>query len=70
MTELKPCPFCGGKADYFADRIFCMNNAFLQGIKCKKCGGAYFDADKRKCPNDMVNGWNKRKPIVILDKEG
>lgn len=31
MTELKPCPFCGGKADWSAcDRLIT--------IGCKQCG--------------------------------
>lgn len=63
MTELKPCPFCGGEATYFEERIFIMNNAFIQGVKCKKCGGAYMDADKEKCPNDVFEKWNRRTDI-------
>ena len=60
MIELKPCPFCGGEAEYFDERIYIMNNAFLMGVKCKKCGGAIFDSDKAHCPNDVFNAWNRR----------
>ena len=60
MIELKPCPFCGGNAEYFEERIFIMNNAFLMGVKCKNCGGAYFDANKNHCPNDVFKTWNRR----------
>lgn len=63
MIELKPCPFCGGEAEYFEERIYIMNNAFLMGVKCKDCGGAYMDADKKKCPNDMFRAWNRRTDI-------
>lgn len=32
MTELKPCPFCGGKVDYQYD-----GNFELSGIHCPRC---------------------------------
>lgn len=67
MDDLKSCPFCGGEAEYFSERIFIMNNAFLMGIKCKSCGGAVIDSNKKHCPNDVVRAWNKRIPLVVLD---
>jgi hypothetical protein len=35
MTEpkLKPCPFCGGKADVWTDPFFCVWKVF-----CTECG--------------------------------
>lgn len=35
MTDLKPCPFCGGEADYFVPTF----------IQCNKCGArsGYYD---------------------------
>lgn len=67
MIDLKPCPFCGTEvtaSDFFEERIFIMNNAFMMGIKCGKCGGGIIDANKDHCPNDVFRAWNKR-----LEKE-
>ena len=60
MIDLKPCPFCGGEAEYFDERIIIFNNAFLMGIKCAQCGGAILDNDKSHCPNDVFRAWNRR----------
>ena len=48
-TELKPCPFCGGKP-------------FLSGIKvfwvvCENCLGSAANADSRE---GAINRWNRR----------
>ena len=55
--NLKPCPFCGGAAD------FCLNNEWFNGcyrklfIKCLKCGATgkpILMAASRWCPG--LNG--------------
>lgn len=55
VIELKPCPFCGGRAEFVKlDRSF-----YRFAIQCQKCdavtGGSVF-------PNDSFNAsvWNKR----------
>lgn len=59
--ELKPCPFCGStEAEYFCERISVMNNAFMHGVMCHNCGGAYISSDIKTCPNDMYKAWNRR----------
>ena len=52
MAELKPCPFCGGRASTtfdFADRWFFM---------CDYCGLLYR-------PHGQTNGREKNKTIAI-----
>lgn len=70
MIELKPCPFCGGEAEYFEERIFIMNNAFLMGVKCKECGGAYMDSNIKHCPNDVFKKWNTRSGETVVNQYG
>ena len=68
MDELKPCPFCGGEAEYFEERIFCvpLRNVPWKGVRCTKCGGAYISADIHTCLNDMRDAWNRR----VTDENG
>lgn len=53
-TELKPCPFCGGKAE-FLDEDF----ESPMEIRCTMCDvtiTAYLD----ECKEDIINYWNTR----------
>lgn len=52
MTELKPCPFCGGNA-------VVMNMGYPHWIYCEKCGakvhgGVFGDVSA------SVDAWNRR----------
>ena len=40
MEKLKPCPFCGGMAEFYriANRTSNSSIGFTFRIKCKKCG--------------------------------
>lgn len=60
MTELKPCPFCGGKADWFV--LEKMNNEKLYYVECSYCfarTGYYFTE------YESIKEWNKRIPDWI-----
>lgn len=63
MTELKPCPFCGGKAKIFA---------FSDGGICVKClycwcqthtwsDYSISEAEKESAFERAVDSWNRRK---------
>ena len=58
--ELKPCPFCGGKAELikgvmifgkFPYKIICTN---------KKCEIYYLQTKPKFSPKDAVEIWNRR----------
>ena len=50
MEELKPCPFCGGKATaYICGRIFV--------VECESCGTSSDGFDSKK---EAVEAWNRR----------
>lgn len=58
MTELKPCPFCGGKAEEY--RISSINGTMI-GIECKnpKCLiSPMTPAWKRRA--EATKAWNMR----------
>lgn len=55
MAELKPCPFCGGKAEFLKETAT---------IKCKDCGGAFICTNPLISRLEVAEKWNDRK----LDK--
>lgn len=38
MTELKPCPFCGGEIEEHCEIINLGKKYIILDLKCKKCG--------------------------------
>ena len=50
MENLKPCPFCGGEADYYENYYHGCN------IYCQKCG-AEFECDSEA---EAIEAWNRR----------
>ena len=59
MTELKPCPFCGGKVK----RVIGIMG--LNFFKCPKCGAVInFDNDYYNThQNEAIEAWNRRTEL-------
>lgn len=62
VTELKPCPFCGGKA-----RLFVSNGV---RVLCTKCGATtriLVDSERvgTSAVEDVIKAWNGRKKDEI-----
>lgn len=51
MNELKPCPFCGGEADFLGDTC---------SIKCPNCGCAFICTNPLISRLDVKEAWNRR----------
>lgn len=51
MKELKPCPFCGGKAtvNQFLDSLF--------WVRCTECGSENQASNTEK---QAIDAWNRR----------
>lgn len=49
--QLKPCPFCGGDAEFIGD---------TQSIKCKRCGGAFLCTNPLVSRLEVAEIWNRR----------
>lgn len=49
--ELKPCPFCGGEADFIGETAT---------IKCKQCGGAFIVTNPLISKLEASEAWNRR----------
>ena len=55
MDELKPCPFCGGKAEL--NRINHIDN-WMYEVRCIECGCG---TDYAKTSDVVIADWNYRK---------
>ena len=73
-TELKPCPFCGGKAkiDQTGVRVMETNHdsvSFDFSIKCAKCNAtapfAYGYISANLSLNGELNVWHDDRPSAI-----
>jgi len=55
MTELLPCPFCGGEAEILTAES--MNGGYLFGIMCNDCRsrGDVYDTEA-----EAIEAWNTR----------
>lgn len=57
MTELKRCPFCGGKVVEFSIHNFWPDEK-TYGVKCYKCGSQsnqFYDSEE-----EAAAAWNRR----------
>ena len=55
QSELKPCPFCGGRAEL--EPIGIVTSGYW--IKCSDCGVEQSIANSN--PNDAIKEWNRRE---------
>lgn len=61
--ELKPCPFCGGKAKLNYERISGENKGYWAQVICTQCcgrsegvwAGSYKSAEQKE-----IKAWNRR----------
>lgn len=62
MTDLKPCPFCGGEAyySYIGDGIWKVR-CFYCGAEVVKRMYLKYDTDgMKKARDEVIEKWNKR----------
>ena len=60
MTELKPCPFCGGEAELSGG---CFDGESTSYVMCKKCasqGEFFFVSPKYASAEKAIKAWNRR----------
>ena len=53
-TELKPCPFCGGKATIMENNHY----TDMWTVMCKNC---YSEIDRYHTKESAIEAWNRRE---------
>ena len=53
MTELKPCPFCGGKAEFAY-----LKGSGMQAVRCQKCRARTWSCYDTE--DEAAAAWNNR----------
>ena len=60
MSELKPCPFCGGKAEIEHNEILTLMFSY---VVCRNCGaktGEYRVNSTYSSDEKAIEAWNRR----------
>ena len=65
MTELKPCPFCGGEADIF-DYWNEWKKKYRWVVMCTNCKGGLGELDTKE---EAIEKWNNRWMIPCEEGE-
>ncbi len=70
MTELKPCPFCGGNARMLRHELGIMGRSgydWWHAIQCQRCNAAVgYDDNRYRDKSDAIRAWNTRAPSPEL----
>ena len=63
MTELKPCPFCGGEIDERGGQCNYGKRIMTLDLKCDKCGTIFkFKSNWLVNPySEAIEAWNRRE---------
>ena len=63
MSNLKPCPFCGGKAELINRKRYALpNECYVLCLNCGASSGADYDETK-----NVIKQWNTRVKEVTND---
>ena len=69
MAELKPCPFCGGKADHYVkvvrgmsyDAVKCIAHCAECDVKIEQCVQSLTSIERfYEIDNKLIEMWNRR----------
>lgn len=64
MTELKPCPFCSGKADWHCFQLDYPTENVRAYVQCNACDAEIHRdgrfADAKKLLREAITAWNRR----------
>lgn len=60
MSELKPCPFCGGEAELYTSNVSAL-------VECNYCGACIGACVGHNAKANAIKAWNKRHNEPLQD---
>ena len=63
MTDLKPCPFCGGESELVIPNSWDPYQAYVRCKKCRISGPLVWMVDDENFKATAVKKWNTRKVV-------
>ena len=60
MEELKPCPFCGGKAEVIQERVLGLYAVWCKDCKCQTIYQFDFGEGLEVSKQKAIKVWNRR----------
>lgn len=61
MSELKPCPFCGGEGELSSGKYDGKDTSYVMCKKCMCRGEFFFVSPKYASEIKAVQAWNRRE---------
>lgn len=63
MTDLKPCPFCGGEARYSTYDPYdgYQGDCTTHVVRCRDCKAKI----ERRTKEEVIEAWNRRHPMTV-----
>jgi len=58
MEELKPCPFCGGRAVMKTGAV--RFHVVTHYVRCEKCGSTQWSGKYKRTKEEAISVWNTR----------
>ena len=60
MNELKPCPFCGGKAILWVNQMYPEMRSYIQCMKCGAKTDEFMISTNFSSDDRAAEAWNRR----------
>lgn len=60
MANLKPCPFCGGRAEISGGKYDGKSTSYVECARCMAMGEFFFVSPEYASNDRAIEAWNRR----------